>query len=154
MGLKLESKTIGEHTYDVRQLNAIQGRNVFLRFAKLVAPALESVMGGDMKDAEKTGITREKLFTALARVVQAASEEDLTYFCDVFAATTDVVSYGDDGKRKAPKLSTLFALHFAGDNLPDMFEWLYFCFEVNFGGFFAKLGVTRGTTGAPTTESK
>lgn len=142
--LKQVSKTIGEHEYLIRQLNAVQGRNVFLRFAKLVAPALEKIAGGE--DLEKTGVNKGRFLEALAIVAANCSEEDQTFFCEVFAKSTDLVSTNDRGARVAPNLSSVFSLHFAGDNLPAMYEWLYACFEVNFGSFFAKLGATRGST--------
>ncbi len=149
--LKQVTKTIGEHEYVIRQLNAVQGRAVFLRFAKLVAPALKEL---GISEGNEKAIEKGNLLAAIAAVASGASEEDQTYFCDVFAQNTDLVVINDKGARCTPKLSTVYLLHFAGDMLPEMYEWLVACFEVNFGSFFARLGVTRGTTAAPTTESK
>lgn len=150
MGLRTESKVIGEHEYEVRQLDAVKGRECFLRFAKVVAPAIAE-LGPDVND--KTGVSLEVLGKAFAKAIDALSSEDLKYFCDVFAASTNVVVHDEKCTRR-PSLKDLFALHFAGDELPNMFSWLAFCFEVNFGSFFARLGLTRATTGVARTESK
>jgi hypothetical protein len=141
--LKRESKIIGDTEYAVTQLDAIRARRVFLRLAKLLAP-----LAAELGDTDK-GVSNEKLFRALAGAVRAATDEDVDYFCDQFAAATDVVQGS-----KSPKLSTIFALHFVGDRFADMFDWLLFCFEVNFGSFFDKLGVTLDTSAERTTESK
>jgi hypothetical protein len=126
MALATKSKPIGEYTYKVTQLNAIEGRRVFAKFAKIAMPTIAAIKGKDLEDALRAG------FTTLAANVDPA---DFDYFCDAFAPTTTVTgaTYGD----KSPKLSDVFATHFAG-SYPEMLEWLYLCLEVNFGSFFAK----------------
>lgn len=143
--LKKETKTIGEHTYEVTQLDAVRGRSVFLRFAKLIAPGAGDVV-------ENTGEeTNTRIVKALAKIVQNVSEEDLNVFCDVFSQSTCLQVTGDDGRMRAPKLKETFNLHFAG-NYDEMIQWLYFCFEVNFGNFFAKAGLRRATPAPAKTE--
>jgi hypothetical protein len=146
MALKRETKVIGETEYQTTQLDAVTARRVFLRLAKLLAP-----MAAEIGDGKGGG---EKMFRALATAIQSASEEDLDYFCDQFAKVTDVVIVDEKGNRKAPRLSSIMALHFVGDKFGDLFDWLLFCLEVNFGSFFGKLGVTLGTSDEQTTESK
>jgi hypothetical protein len=124
--LETVTKEIEGTTYEVRQLDAVKGRKVFVRFAKLIAPALAEIQG--QKDPN----------AALGRVVSTFAagidEETLDYFCDAFAPTTCIV----EGAKK-PELSKVFALHFAGKYF-ELVQWLVFCFEVNFGSFFHKLG--------------
>lgn len=125
--LEVRSKEISGVTYEVRQLDAIKGRRVFVRFAKLVAPIATAIKGSTKSGAED-------LAGALRELVNAVQEDDLDFFCDSFAPSTCIV----DGNKK-PELSKSFALHFAG-KYHEMIEWLAFCFEVNFGTFFQKLG--------------
>lgn len=126
--LETQRREIGGVTYEVRQLDAVRGRRVFVRFAKVVAPAL-----GALKAAAKMS-PDEALAYALGQLVGNVSEEDLDFFCDVFAPATCLV----EGNNR-PELAKRFELHFAGKYL-EMLEWLAFCFEVNFGSFFQKLG--------------
>lgn len=126
--LETQRRDIGGVTYEVRQLDAVRGRRVFMRFAKVVAPAL-----GALKAAGKMA-PDEALAHALGQLVNGVTEDDLDFFCDAFAPTTCMV----EGSKR-PELAKCFELHFAGRYL-ELLQWLAFCFEVNFGTFFQKLG--------------
>jgi hypothetical protein len=128
--LKRETKTIGEHEYAVTQLDAVKGRRVATRIAKILAPVVGagSAETGDMAKA-------------LQALVAGMTEEDVDSLCDVFAASTDVQI---PGEKRSPKLSAIFALHFAG-RYDEMVEWLLFCIEVNFSSFFARAGLKRAS---------
>lgn len=147
MALDKRAKQIGEHTYEVTQLDAVRGRRVFVRFAKLMMPALSeaSAAASEAKQGaagEVQGVAAGRFLKALERVADAVTEEDVEFFCEHFAPSTAV--RGGQYGSKAPQLESVFALHFAGEYL-GMMEWLLFCFEVNFGSFFARLGLTRDT---------
>ena len=154
-----QERVIGGQKYRVTPLDAIRGRKVFARFMKLVSPALSEVansaLGAKLKTKfTKPAATEEKkddekeidpdaakaLIRALTNIVTGLTEDDVEYFCEVFAKST-TVSY-EDGK--TPRLSDVFALHFA-TKYDEMTAWLLFCFEVNFAGFFQKLGLNRST---------
>jgi hypothetical protein len=161
-GLEKRTKRIGEHDYEVTQLDAVRGRKVFTRFAKLMMPALTEVASaaGEVKrrapvartdaparesmDEIVDSITVEKFTKALSHVAERITEEDTDFFCDHFARATCVVMQDDSGRAKSPKLDGIFSLHFAG-RYDAMLEWLLFCFEVNFGSFFERLGLTQST---------
>lgn len=117
-------ETIGEYTYETTQLGALTGRKAFARIAKLAAPALAAAGDGD---------------NPIAALAKAFGDEDVDYFCDVFAPTTTVTggAYGS----KQPQLSGVFDLHFAGKYM-DLTKWLLFCLEANFGSFFSELGLS------------
>lgn len=127
--LETQKRDIEGVTYEVRQLDAVRGRRVFVRFAKLVAPLLTAV-----KNTPKGTTGEAQLAGIVADVFEAISEDDFDFFCESFAGSTCIV----EGDRK-PELSKCFSLHFAGKYL-EMLQWLAFCFEVNFGTFFQKLG--------------
>jgi hypothetical protein len=121
-----KSSRIGAYTYTVTPLTAIPGRRAFVRLAKAVGPALGAAAG--VKEGDDAG-----MFAAFAGLVAHLSEDDVDYFCDLFAANT-TVKMGD----KEPSLADIFDVHFAGRYL-DMFRWLAFSVATNFGDFFAGL---------------
>lgn len=129
--LETKEKTIGDCTYRVTQLPAWAAGDVFFRLGKLVAPAIAEVMG----DVDK-GVTQDKGGAVIAKILDRATSEDFRFLCNAFAPSTSVLL--PDGK--APKLSAIFDLHFVGQRFPDMFSWLAFAIEVNYSGFFDKLG--------------
>lgn len=118
---KVEERKIGDSTYKVSQLGAIKGRSVMLRLTKCLGPALVGLA------------SRETLKASIPDLLanMDIEEEDLTYFCDSFAEKTFVVT--PDGKM--PRLDNVFDLHFAGRYM-EMIQWLGFCLEVNYAGFF------------------
>lgn len=135
-----QSKEIGAHTYEVTPLNAIKGRAVFTRFAKMLAPFLGEIAGNGKEEGN------ERFSRALAAVAGGVSEDDMNFFCDAFAPTTCVVITDDaTGRTRKPSLKETFGLHFVS-RYDEMVKWLYFCFEVNFGSFFAAAGLQRATS--------
>jgi hypothetical protein len=123
MQFKTVSKRIGDHKYTVTQLNAVTGRKALLRLTKIMGPVItEGFKGGQM--------------AGYAAVAQSLTETELDYFCDLFAGQTTVLGgdYVDDGAQ----LDAIFGEHFA-DRYFEMFEWLTFALEVNFGSFFLGL---------------
>ena len=116
---KVEPITIGEHTYHVTQMGAIQGRDTLARLIAVAGPMLGDESG--------KGLAHLK-------------PEDLQRLSDDFAKLTEVEL--PDGKR--PMLSNIFDAHFVG-RYDEMFEWLTHCIRINFSSFFskalAKLGV-------------
>ena len=121
-----KTRLIGKNTYTVTPLSAIPGRRVFVRLAKVLGPAVA-------KGASVKGDDSQATIEAFAGLMGALSEDDIDFFCDTFAASTTVRLNG-----KEPDLAGIFDLHFAGNYL-EMFRWLAFCVEVNFGDFFAGL---------------
>jgi hypothetical protein len=109
-----ESKiyTTENHAYQVTKLAADrEGLAALLRAQKLV----NKISGG------------------MESLVAELSEEELTYFCDLFAKYTKVIN-GD----KKPVLASIFAVHFGGDWF-EIMKWLAFCMGYNFGPFLVRL---------------
>lgn len=137
MALLVQSKTIGEYSYAVTQLDAVKGRRVFARLLKVAAPALASLSGGSK-------VKPDDLAKGLAALAETLSEDDVDFFCDAFAPSTTVTLA--DGK--APRLSDIFAVHFAGKYL-ELVKWLAFALEVNFGPFWRGLSAKAGDSPPP-----
>ena len=101
--------TTEDHAYQVTKLAADkEGLAALLRAQKLAVKAA----GG------------------LESMISELSEEDLNYFCDLFAKYTKIIQ-GD----KKPALSSIFSVHFGG-NWFELLKWLSFCLGFNFGPFF------------------
>jgi hypothetical protein len=124
MQLSTQKKKIGPYEYRVTQLDALAGRALFIRLAKIAGPAFGSF---DAKNPQKS------IADVFGKVAAGLSEEDLTVFCDVLGRSTEVA--GGEYSERSPQLNDVFALHFAGKYL-EMFQWLAFALEVNFGSFF------------------
>lgn len=126
--LAQKSKSIGGYTYKVTTLPATVGSSVLTKTFNSVGPAFKSADG--LGGLETIGSLFEHL-----------KEDTVRFLCDTFSAQT-IVTGGDYGS-KEPMLSDVFDVHFAG-KYQDLLQWLLFCFEVNFSGFFAGLGQTIG----------
>jgi hypothetical protein len=107
----------------------LTGRKVFARLAKTLGPA--AVKGLDVAKALES------------------LEEDFEFLCDTFAKHTAVT--GGDYGSKAPQLDSIFDAHFVA-KYPEMLQWLVFCLEVNFAGFFPGLGTIASVTSPSATE--
>lgn len=137
-GLAPKTQTIGAYTYTVFPLTAIPGRRAFVRLAKALGPALG--VAATVKEGDETGMVN-----AFARLMGALSEDDVDYFCDLFAQSTTVRMGKDE-----PKLFDIFDIHFAGRYM-EMFRWLAFCVGVNYGDFFAGLRKAKAESAAQNT---
>lgn len=129
--IEKKTKSIGGKNYEVYELGAKKGRQVLTRLLRLLGPAL-----GGMSEGK--GDAEARIASALGKLVESLTDADTDYFCDTFAAVTNVEMEG-----RMPLLSDVFDLHFKADYL-NMFKWLAFCFEVNFGSFLAGLGGPGG----------
>lgn len=64
------------------------------------------------------------------------SDEDLDYFCDAFAKSTQL-----QATNTYVGLDTTFDEHFAG-KYGAMFRWLWACLKLNYNGFLAEFGIS------------
>lgn len=128
MAIRTENKVIGDSTYRARQLPAGEGRRAFARLVRFLGPALAGLTSGEKDKGANLGAT-------LAGLASALTPEDVDYFCDTFGAVNDVKN-GDDW----PRVSAVFDIHFAG-KYGEMMKWIAWNIELNFGSFFADLGL-------------
>lgn len=129
-----KTKKIGNHTYEVTQLGAVEGRRVLAKLGQLMGGVVGSLAAGGKADPVK----------AFQSFTEALSPESMDYFCDTFTKFTQV--HRADGK--VLFLKDVFDDHFA-DNYAEMVEWLVFCLEVNFASFFGGLGGLGGLLRKP-----
>lgn len=137
-GIKIESRSIGAHDYTVQTHGALKGRGILLRIVKVAGTSLSGLQN------------TADLGNGIAKVLQALSEEDFTFLCDEFARKTTVKAA--DGAADI-KLEKVFEVHFAC-NYFEMCQWLAFCIEVNFGGFFSDAAREIGRLVAGASDKK
>ena len=120
------SKEIGGVRYDVTKLGAKVASRLLLKLMKSVAPVFLVAAAAGKKSLDLSRATG---------AIKDLSEDDFDWVCERFAEKTDV-HIGTT----SPSLGSagLFDLHFSG-RYTEMFEWLEFCVEVNFGPFFGVL---------------
>lgn len=123
--LGVKETEIGEHTYKVTQLLVREGHPILYNLQLAVAEGLTS-----------QGST-------IAAAFKALPESKLDAMCKKFAEQT-LVTYRSESGEREEQLSKIYDLHFAG-KYEELYQWLFFCVEVNFAGFFTwaakKLGI-------------
>ena len=128
------STTIGPYHYSVTPLDAVAGRDAFLRYAAIMgamATAAAAVEGDENAKGTAVGVAYLKNF----------SSADMKYFCDLFSPLTSVKGLDYKG---APQLNDVFSTHFV-KRYADLMKWISFCFEVNeFQRFFAEMKEEKG----------
>lgn len=120
------SKEIAGRTYEVTQLGAVAGQKVFVRVLKVLGPAIGA------KD--------------MAALLGGIQESDVQALVDAFIPMTHIAGVGQLNART-------FDDHFAGA-YRELFDWLAFCVEVNFGDFLSAppSGLAASVGSAPAVE--
>ena len=127
MAPEAKKKEIDDFVYEVTPLPFGIGHKALLRFLKIAAPVMASVM-------EKRGTTELAAAAAIRMIPAILSEDDITHFSSVFGKYTRYQS----GDKWVPLVAENQELHFAG-RYSAFFGWLAFCVEVNFSSFFGDL---------------
>lgn len=144
MALKLEKKRIGRFDYEVKQLGAIAGRDLLVRMSKMLGPALGMILSGKASLAQAGA--------ALASASQMLEPAELEHFCDVLGRSSSVY-VTEAGKPAVKTLDLAYQeLHFAGE-YAEMFQWIGFAMEVNFGNFFAEAKALYASAQGESTET-
>jgi hypothetical protein len=123
--LETTTRTIGEDTYRVTPLQAIQGRKVLVKLLKALGPAAEAVA-----DAQSGNVG-----ALLAKLTANLEESLVDELCEIFAGRTEFqhgskwIGLGEAGQ---------FDLHFI-KKYGQMAKWLAFCVEINYGSFLGEL---------------
>lgn len=131
--LQKQTCEVGGITYEVAPLPAAKGLAMFRRLGKSAAPALSALsgLGNGTGDHALASIG-----SAIEKALESLSDADMTETCKVFAEYTDMI----DGPSAIP-LKSQWDLHFQG-HLDELFLWLKFCIEVNFGPLLTALAAT------------
>lgn len=142
---RAKEKKIGEHTYTVHMLGAMEGWRLFVELASAVGPSIGVVLdalpeSGSLKDfaikaqkfADGGGIgdmdlKGAKIEAAIRSVLQVVDPDFIQRVTEQLAKVTIV-----DG---AP-LPDVFELHFAG-KIGSLVRWLAFALTVQYTDFFA-----------------
>lgn len=115
MARETKETTIEGTKYRVVQVGAKVGRKVALKLGKVLASGAKD------------------------NFAESLNDDDVDFLCEEFSKVTEV--FFDSGK--ALYLNTVFDEQFAGKYF-EMYKWLEFCIELNFGDSLKKAGLTSG----------
>lgn len=145
--IKQQHEHIDGKQYTVTQFPAMRGFPIFLRFWKIVGPALAAMQAVN-PNAEATW---ENLAPAIAGAFRDLDVGEATSFAVELLSGTSTVA---NGERLALDNETAINGAF-GANLLTMFKVLAFAARVNFGDFFVvggELVAPRATPGVTTSK--
>jgi len=128
--VKVKRVVIGKHEYELTQLGAVEGRRLWVKVLKLLAPAIkELAVAGKLNEAA--------LAMAVGTVIEDLDENIFVDFCKAFTARTRLRTDADQW----PEMTeAMFDLHFAGRYI-DMTKWLGECLLFNFGDYFGEASI-------------
>lgn len=121
--LKAIEFSVDGQNYVTTQLSAIEGRRIFLRLVKAIAPALDSLPNGKEKDAE----LEQKLLVAAGNVLATLDENLFDALCATFGHSTQ---HKTDDNRTVTLDPGYFGMHFAARYV-SMVKWLMECCKAN-----------------------
>ncbi len=123
--IETQERVIKGITYQITMFGSKEGSRVLARLMSHIGEPIGAV--GDAKGDNA-------IASAVGKFVTGFTPDEVTFFCNAFAAKTVVVL--ESGVHE--KLSQSFDLHFAGE-YDAMLEWLIACIEVNYASFFVVL---------------
>lgn len=142
--LKTSEKQIGDSAYRVSQLKATKSLSLFIELARMLGPAFGIVadaVGGKDGKIDITKIGNLKLGgDTFSRIVNALVERiDNPKVQTIVKELAQVTEVAADGAADYVNLPAVYELHFAA-KVDELFKWLAFALEVQYGGFFSSLG--------------
>lgn len=157
MGLRTESRLLGNHRYSVTTCPASEGRRILVKLLKLLGPTLAPILSGvDTKGLRAratigTGETGEPVGWSvldmegktLAEALQEFSSRLSSELVEDLAATFGACSEVHLGGERALQLTLeTQEEHFSG-NYSEFTKWIAFALEVNFKDFLGVLPLSR-----------
>jgi len=139
-----EETTIGESTYEMFMLPPLESHGLLMDVVKMVGPALGetvgALFGGSASEEEilEREVTGDLLSGALGKLFQDLNKKTLEAVIASFRRVTHV-----DGK----ELHKIFDHHFQG-SLDEMYKWLAWGFQVQWGKSLSALVNGAGGQGA------
>lgn len=112
---------IGDTNYRITALSATEGRRVYLRLIKVLAPGLAKLPS--LKDAENG----DKLLGVVIGSLDGLDEGTLDMFCELFGKASEIQT-GDN--TWVTLADGAFGEHFAG-KYGEMTQWLIACIKAN-----------------------
>lgn len=131
---QIKEKKLGDCTYRVEPLGAIDGKKAFIRLGNVIGPALHALKLAPGSTAEET---IGAFAGALGGLLSNLKYEDLEYFEKLFSPKTTVVYTDDEGRERSPLLKDL-PDHFApaAGRFDQYIPWLVHALDVSFGEVF------------------
>lgn len=121
MARPVTTTRIGEHQYRITALSANEGKRIYLRLIKVLAPGLAQLP--TLKDAANV----DKLLGVVTGSLDGLDEATLDMFCETFGKATELQVSNDQWITLEP---AAFGEHFCG-RYGDMTRWLIECIKAN-----------------------
>lgn len=141
MAREPQERDIGGMTFEITPLPARKGRRAVVRLFNRMAPAVADLLKGQEIGAEEDVDLLDMDLdwqSALRRIGEELTEDDIDYFCDLFAEHCKVAV---DPEEPPVRLTQQFDDAFA-QRYEAMLSWLWACMEINFKGFFSEQGAS------------
>ena len=132
--IETKKKIIDGSEFMVRQYGARLGGRIKIRIAKLVGPALATMMDAK-KDQQSTNVQPEILEKALTTFMEGLSAED-------YDSLIMQMIPGYVWKDEKEITEKTFDSEFAG-NYSTLYKLLWFILEVNYGDFLELIGIGK-----------
>lgn len=153
MSIDTKEKEIGGVLYRVTQLGGKASRAVQLRLARAVAAAFSSDRGIHLGAfiPQAKGVRIDP-----AEALKAINDADLEFVCMTMAEKSVVLVPDPPNTPKPIRLGVVYDSHFGGTRQLEVWPWLLFCLEVNYGGgfFFAVLERAKAAQEASKYDSR
>lgn len=133
MSIETREKKIGDSIYRVKQLG---GRAAFDVQMTLMGALLSSLSSGHGVNLGLLAEDAEGLLVDPSAVLRSLTPAQRESLRKTFADSTKVLAPNEGGTPVAMPLETVYDDHFGGSRATDVWFWLAFCLEVNFGGGF------------------
>ena len=133
MALESKSKEIKGDTYTVAQFKASKALRTLVELSKIAGPSIAILVEDDKKGDKKAPLSKDLIGKAMVALTDRLDTSSVESLVNTMAAST-TIQVGNAGKPQA--LLGVWELHFAGSDLPKLFEWLRFALEVHFKDFF------------------
>lgn len=146
MSLDTKTRTLGEHTYSVRELGSLEARTLLVSLTKTLGPVLGALLeesqgaaspvpmdASGLAALSKTALSRKGLSRALVEFSQRLTVAEQENLIRIMASVSSL-EYPDGRVLQLNK--ERIELHFKGGNLLAMYKWLGFCLEVQYADFF------------------
>lgn len=145
--IKAKEKTIGAYKYRVTPMGVGKGKALLVRLIRLMGPSIaEAVRAVAADGGSVSKMSIGVLAPSIGDVCERLNDDDLAFAVGTLAEETELSEGGGFAK-----LAPLVEYHFRGA-YDELFQWLAFALEVNYGSFLAVARNLGAVPGDPTTS--
>ncbi len=145
--IEQRTKTIAGKQFRVTQLPSLQALRVITRVYQTFGPVIAKLIAGVdtkalLEEGKPLAVQDLKLSVVtdmMTELAERISVADLEWLVETFQPHTEVIGSSGDFM----SLNKDVAEHFFAGRMMMLFQWLFFCMEVNYTDFFSGLGALK-----------